>query len=196
MSSTVVSPLTLHRARLQADLLAHYDELIARTSWDRERIRDHQRARLRPLLRHAATRSRFHAERLRGVDVDSIEPDDLTALPVMTKSELMERFDDVVTDPAASPSPTRRPRSRAPTGSRQRCWARCSSWPPAAARAVAGCSCTTHPPAGSSSVHSPAASWRGSAPPEPRPGVLRIAMVAAGSPVHATGAAVVADGGR
>ncbi len=38
-------------------------------------------------------------ERLRGVDVDAIEPDDLTALPVMTKAELMEHFDDVVTDP-------------------------------------------------------------------------------------------------
>ncbi len=99
MSSTVVSPLTLHRARMQADLLAHYDELIARTSWDRARIRDHQRARLRALLRHAATHSRFHAERLRGVDVDAIEPDDLTALPVMTKAELMAHFDDVVTDP-------------------------------------------------------------------------------------------------
>src|SRR5688572_20002370 len=99
MSSTVVSPLSMRRARLQADLLAQYDELIARTSWDRERIRNHQRDRLRALLRHAATRSRFHGARLRGVDVDSIEPDDLSALPVMTKAQLMEHFDDVVTDP-------------------------------------------------------------------------------------------------
>jgi phenylacetate-coenzyme A ligase PaaK-like adenylate-forming protein len=89
----------MQRARLQAGLLAHYDELIARTSWDRERIRNHQRDRLRALLRHASTRSRFHGARLRGVDVDSIEPDDLSALPVMTKAQLMEHFDDVVTDP-------------------------------------------------------------------------------------------------
>ena len=99
MSSTVVSPSTLHRARMQADLLAHYDELIARTSWGRQQILDHQRGRLRALLRHAAISSRFHAERLRGIDVDTVEPDDLTALPVMTKTELMEHFDDVVTDP-------------------------------------------------------------------------------------------------
>ena len=98
MSSTVVSPLTLHRARMQADLLAHYDELIARTSWDRDRIRAHQRTRLRALIRYAATHSRFHAERLRGIDLDRIDPEDLTALPVMTKTDLMAHVDDVVTD--------------------------------------------------------------------------------------------------
>jgi phenylacetate-coenzyme A ligase PaaK-like adenylate-forming protein len=98
MSSTVVSPFTMHRARLQEDLLAHYDELIARTSWQREQIRNHQRERLRSLLRHAATHSRFHAGRLRGIDLDGVGPDDLSALPVMTKADLMASFDDVVTD--------------------------------------------------------------------------------------------------
>jgi phenylacetate-coenzyme A ligase PaaK-like adenylate-forming protein len=99
MSSKVASPLTLQRARMQDDLLEHYDELIARTSWDRAQILGHQRARLRALLRHAAAYSRFHAERLHGVDVGAVEPDDLSVLPVMTKADLMERFDDVVTDP-------------------------------------------------------------------------------------------------
>lgn len=188
MSSTVVSPLTLHRARLQADLLAHYDELIARTSWDRERIRDHQRARLRALLRHAATRSRFHAERLRGVDADSIEPDDLTALPVMTKTELMERFDDVVTDP------------RMTLADAEAALVRADGEPAALLDEV-----LVLASGGSSGrrgvfLHDPPtcrqffgslsrglmARIRATGAP---PGGLRIAMVAAGSPVHATGAA-------
>src|SRR5690242_15987537 len=87
------------RDELQADLLSGYDDLIARTAWDRARLRSHQRDRLRGLLRTAASRSAFHAGRLAGLDVDAVQPDDLTALPVMTKADLMDHWDDVVTDP-------------------------------------------------------------------------------------------------
>jgi phenylacetate-CoA ligase len=98
MQSTVVSPFTRLRSELQEELLAGYDELIARTTWDRERIRRHQRERLHAVLRHAAAHSPFHADRLAGLDPSGLEPDDLSALPVMTKDELMAEFDDVVTD--------------------------------------------------------------------------------------------------
>jgi phenylacetate-CoA ligase len=98
MPSTIAPPLDLRRAQLQQDLLAHNDELIARTSWQRDEIRAHQRVRLRALLRSAAARSSFHRERLGGVDIDRVEPDDLSALPVMTKADLMAHFDEVVTD--------------------------------------------------------------------------------------------------
>ncbi|MGZ6164458.1 MAG: phenylacetate--CoA ligase family protein [Myxococcaceae bacterium] len=99
MQATTASSFAVHRARLQSDLLAGYDELIARTTWDRARIRAHQRERLRDLLRFAVGNSAFHAERLAGVDPDRVEPADLSALPVMTKTDLMDQFDRVVTDP-------------------------------------------------------------------------------------------------
>jgi hypothetical protein len=42
MHATLVSPFAGLRTRLQADLLAGYDELVARTGWDRERIHAHR----------------------------------------------------------------------------------------------------------------------------------------------------------
>jgi phenylacetate-CoA ligase len=99
MPSTTLSPVSVRRATLQADLLEAYDDLIPRAAWTREQIRRHQTERLRALLRHAADNSPFHAERLAGLDLDAVTADDLSALPVMTKADLMDRFDDVVTDP-------------------------------------------------------------------------------------------------
>ena len=43
-------------------------------------------------------RSPWHHERLAGVDVAALTADDLSGLPVMTKSDLMDNFDDIVTD--------------------------------------------------------------------------------------------------
>jgi phenylacetate-coenzyme A ligase PaaK-like adenylate-forming protein len=51
--------------------------------------------RLRRLLRHAAAHSPFYLEKFRGLDLRRCP---LAELPVTTKPELVERFDDVVTD--------------------------------------------------------------------------------------------------
>jgi phenylacetate-CoA ligase len=69
-------------------------ELIGRERWPRERLERFQQERLQRLTRHAAAHSRFWRERL----PDS-GPVRLTETPVLTKAELMERFDDLVTDP-------------------------------------------------------------------------------------------------
>lgn len=82
------------RASLGVRLPAHRE----RMRWTRERLVAHQRDGLRRLLAHAMEHSPFHAGRLRGVRPDRIELDDLPALPVMTKTEMMASFDDVVTD--------------------------------------------------------------------------------------------------
>ncbi|MCX6461994.1 MAG: hypothetical protein NTW05_00130 [Pseudonocardiales bacterium] len=96
--STTVSGFATLREDLQTAVLAGYDAQIARMSWDRARIRAHQRERLRALLGRAAADSPFHARRLAGVDLAAVGPEDLTALPVMTREDLMGSFDDVVTD--------------------------------------------------------------------------------------------------
>jgi phenylacetate-CoA ligase len=85
-------------ARLRAALPAHLDRL----TWDADRVRAHQRDRLRALLRHAKAHSRFHAERLAGVDPARFELGDLPALPTMTKADMMAALDDLLTDPRLS----------------------------------------------------------------------------------------------
>lgn len=73
-------------------------ELLPRLSWSREQLRAHRAGALTDALGQAAARSAFHRERLADVDLESITPDDLGALPTMTKGDLMAHWDDVVTD--------------------------------------------------------------------------------------------------
>lgn len=55
-----------------------------------------QQERLRRLLQVAVERSPFYRDRLRGIDVRRCP---LRELPILTKPEMMEQFDDIVTDP-------------------------------------------------------------------------------------------------
>jgi phenylacetate-coenzyme A ligase PaaK-like adenylate-forming protein len=73
---------------------AHFDRL----SWDATRLRGHQDDALRDLVHTAIRWSPFHRERLGGVDPTSVDVDALAGLPVMTKADLVEHFDDVMTD--------------------------------------------------------------------------------------------------
>ncbi|MGH4025194.1 MAG: hypothetical protein ACRDRV_11510 [Pseudonocardiaceae bacterium] len=58
-----------------------------------------QRERLTALVAHACRASRFYAEHYRNVPAGTAE---LQWLPMVSKSELMARFDDWVTDPAVT----------------------------------------------------------------------------------------------
>lgn len=66
--------------------------LRARDAWSRERLEGHQRERLQGIVRHAAARSPFYAERFAHLDLG--RPVELADLPPVTKQELMARFDD------------------------------------------------------------------------------------------------------
>lgn len=70
-----------------------------RLSWDlrrRSEMRDHM---LRATLDHAASASPWHRGRLSGIELDDVSGDDLSALPTMTKTDLMGEWDSIVTDP-------------------------------------------------------------------------------------------------
>lgn len=54
-----------------------------------------QEWRWRRLLRHAAIHSPFYHRRLRGLDLDHCRPSEV---PVLTKAEMMQHFDEIVTD--------------------------------------------------------------------------------------------------
>lgn len=69
-------------------------ELRARERWSREALIAHQRRALAALRRAAVAASPFYRELHRGLERAPLEE-----LPIVTKATLMERFDDVVTDP-------------------------------------------------------------------------------------------------
>jgi phenylacetate-CoA ligase len=73
-------------------------EHFERLTWNCERIHQVQRDGLRTLLSYAAEHSPFHRRRLAGIDLTTIGPADLSALPVMTKTEMMDHLDEVFTD--------------------------------------------------------------------------------------------------
>jgi phenylacetate-coenzyme A ligase PaaK-like adenylate-forming protein len=96
MTADTLAPSTQRRQLTAA--LERLPEHIARLSWDADRLRRHQEAALRRLLRVAVDASPFHARRLAGVELESVTLDDLAFLPVMTKAGMMAELDDVFTD--------------------------------------------------------------------------------------------------
>jgi len=86
------------RARIQAGLFGGIGAQVERLSWNAQRIAAHQRDALRQLLARALAGSPFHRRRLSGIDPAHFEVGDLEKLPVMTKAQMMDELDDVLTD--------------------------------------------------------------------------------------------------
>jgi phenylacetate-CoA ligase len=89
--------LTYQRARL-ADFAAGVRlsrELAQRERWPRERLACFQQERLDDLVAHAAQRSAFYRQRID----QPTGPVDLERLPTLDKATMMDRFDELVTDP-------------------------------------------------------------------------------------------------
>lgn len=61
-------------------------------------VQAHQESSLQAVVQHARTRSAFWSDRL-GCLGDRVTPKDLEQLPVLTKAELVEHWDDIVTIP-------------------------------------------------------------------------------------------------
>ena len=86
------------RRRHVADFEAIAPEYLGRIEWPADRIEDERRRALRALLALAVERSPWHRKRLGAIDLSRLSEADIESLPVMTKTDLMENFDDVVTD--------------------------------------------------------------------------------------------------
>jgi len=103
MRTTTSSGLAALQAWFAPALADRLPAHIGRLDWRSDRLAEFQRSSLRALLRHAVEHSPFHAARLAAAgltrsDIDSFELSDLAQLPVMTKTQMMADFDDVVTD--------------------------------------------------------------------------------------------------
>src|SRR5262249_29112907 len=86
------------RRRHVADVEAMLPEFVARIEWPESRVRTERQRALRTLLTTAVERSPWHRERLAGIDLGGLGEADIESLPVMTKTDLMDNFDDIVTD--------------------------------------------------------------------------------------------------
>jgi phenylacetate-CoA ligase len=96
----VMAPDDYDRARqrhMQA-FVAQVPGEVEKLAWPLERLHAMRDARLRALVRTAKERSPWHAERLRHIDPDTLSGDDLSAIPPMTRADLMAHWDDIVTD--------------------------------------------------------------------------------------------------
>jgi phenylacetate-CoA ligase len=79
---------------VQAALVDH----TARLAWTPGQIQYYREHQLRALLSFARQRSPFHARRLRALDLSSATVADLASVPVMTKADAQDSWDDIVTD--------------------------------------------------------------------------------------------------
>jgi phenylacetate-CoA ligase len=196
--TATITPLTPLRTSLQARLTAAYPELIARMGWSREQVLAHQRTRLESLLRDAIAGSPFHARRLAGIDPAEVDPSDLSALPVMTKAQMMDELDDVFTDRRLTRADVEA--ALAATGDEPRVMhERCIAFASGGSSGVRGVFAYDVPAAvgGFIGPLTRGLAARIQAMGGPPPGGLVVGIVGACSPVHPTGAAqpLTAGGG-
>ena len=71
---------------------------VEKLTWPLEKLHALRDERLRALVRIAKERSPWHAQRLNHIDPDRLRGDELSAIPPMTKTDLMNHWDEIVTD--------------------------------------------------------------------------------------------------
>jgi phenylacetate-coenzyme A ligase PaaK-like adenylate-forming protein len=86
------------RARLAASFAAQLPREIDRVTWPLAQLWALRDQRLRELIRHAKDHSPWHAKRLKHIDPTTVSGDDLSAIPPMTKADLMDNWNEIITD--------------------------------------------------------------------------------------------------
>lgn len=81
-----------------ATLLERFPAMVERLDWGAEQLAAHRNRELRALVAHARSHSAFHRERLRDLDPQTLTEADLASVPTMDKHDVMEHFDEIVTD--------------------------------------------------------------------------------------------------
>jgi phenylacetate-CoA ligase len=100
--TTDVTPTSHYKElvrRQRAELQDAYMQGVRRLRWDARRLAAERERRLRELLVYAAEHSPFWRERLAGHDLANFTEADLPSLPILTKTEMMQEFDRVLTVP-------------------------------------------------------------------------------------------------
>ena len=87
------------RARQEAGYRELLPDHFARLQWSEEQLHAERERQLRAVIATAKQHSAWHARRLAHINPATVTEDDLSSIPTMTKHDLMENFDDIVTDP-------------------------------------------------------------------------------------------------
>ena len=100
-AETSMTPYETLRNRHLQDMRARMPAALARLDWSAQQLTAERETRLRNLARIAKERSAWHRQRLAGVDPDRLDEATLARhVPPMNKDDLMEHFDEIVTEPA------------------------------------------------------------------------------------------------
>mgnify|MGYP003385491016 CR=1 FL=1 len=94
-----MSPFETFKNTCQAELQTILPERVSAIDWSTQRLNLTRADGLQKLLNHAASLSRWHRQRLESIDLNTLTPDDLTALPTMNKQDVQANFDAISTDP-------------------------------------------------------------------------------------------------
>ena len=90
------------RAAHYAHLASLMPELVGRLSWSRAQIDAYRTQSFRDLLGHIKAHSPWHARRVAHLDPATATLADLARIQTMTKNDLMENWDEIVTIPGAT----------------------------------------------------------------------------------------------
>ena len=90
------------RARHESEFRALLPEHFARLRRSAEDQRAHRERRLRAAIADAKERSPWYRTRLAHIDPATVTESGLPSIPAMTKQDLMENFDGILTDPRLS----------------------------------------------------------------------------------------------
>ena len=73
-----------------------------RLLWSKKRIQDYQFQKLKSMLCYAKLHSPWYKDKLSHVEIGKITPESMQIVPILSKKELMENWDQIITDPSLS----------------------------------------------------------------------------------------------
>ncbi|MEM1058917.1 MAG: hypothetical protein AAGK14_06690 [Verrucomicrobiota bacterium] len=86
-------------ARHLADVRAFTPRAVARLEWNREQVEAEQTRMLRRMVAYVQEKSPYLASRIGHLEAATLELSDLAKIPVLTKADVMDNWDQLVTDP-------------------------------------------------------------------------------------------------
>jgi len=94
-----MSPFDTFKNACQKELHTVLPERVAAIDWAPEQLKCAREEGLQKLLSHAVNHSKWHQQRLKGLDLSAVTPDKMNTLPTMNKSDVQTNFDAISTDP-------------------------------------------------------------------------------------------------
>ena len=76
-----------------------FPQMLSHVGWSKEQLAEYRQNALRELIKLCINQSKWHKTRLSQIDPETFTEADLPYIPTMTKTDLMENFDDILTNP-------------------------------------------------------------------------------------------------